>query len=351
MQEKDQTYIDSIWDLELSVLGHAESWEHLKNSFQSILSVIANQAKNEDPFFQVAIISAAFRKVAKKAGELLLKTDFKGKISEDDFAWLSFGGEARREVTLKFDQDNGIVFLKESEHLKRFAEEMVDRLAWLRISRCVGGVMASNPEWQGDLKTWLIRVDRLLSGVITEEELRRLTVLLDIDFVFGNKNLYEEIVSRIKFLYPSANAVKRRLARDIIDIPRYTTIFGKLALETRHDRRGKFNFKFACLYPFVGVVRLEAWEKSISIASTKHRLRFLKEKSFLTEKEFKERTEILKEIIDLRLKQQRAQIYAKKELSDYFDLGLYDRNDILRLKKIVKKVEKIKNRLEWIYWT
>lgn len=351
MDESGQTYIDSIWDLELSVLGHAESWGQLKQSFQSILSVIAKQAEKEDPYFQVAIISAAFRKVTRKSGELLLKKEFRGKLTENDFAWLSFGGEARREVTLKFDQDNGIVLLRKSSEAVKFAEEMVDRLAWLRLSRCQGGVMASNPEWQGDVDTWLRRIENLLSGSIDETELRRLSVLLDIDFVFGNRSLYEYLINKIKEKYPKSSSAKRMLARDIIDIPKYTTIFGNLALETRHDRRGKFNFKFACLYPFVGVVRLEAWDKGISVASTKHRLRFLYERGYLTEGEYQDRNEILKEILHLRLTQQRRQLEKGTELSDYFDLNLFNKNEIKRLKRVVKKVEKLKNRLLWVYWS
>lgn len=351
MPAKEQDYIDSIWDLELSVLGHAESWTHLKQSFQSILSVIAKQAAGEDPYFQVAIISAAFRKVAKRAGELLLSKEFKGRLTLDDFAWLSFGGEARREITLKFDQDNGIIFLAKTDDAVRFAEEMVDRLAWLRIARCQGGIMASNPEWQGDLKTWTVRVDRLLSGYITEKELRNLTVLLDIDFVFGNRVLFDSLVERIKSAFKGATAAKRRLALDLMQIPKYTTIFGNLALETRPDRRGKFNFKFACLYPFVGIVRMQAWERGITVAATRHRLKFLREKGVLTERAFRERNEMMKDMLFLRLTQQRRQLERNMELSDYFDLNLYTPEEKRKLKELVKKVEKMKKALGWIYWT
>lgn len=347
---EEQVYVDSIWDLELSVLEHAESWEQLKSSFNSILRVIANQATNEDPFFQVAIISAAFRKVARKAGEILLKTDFKGKIALEDFAWLSFGGEARREVTLKFDQDNGIIFLKKTRVIEEFAEEMVDRLAWLKIAKCIGGVMASRPEWQGDLNSWIKRIDYLLSGTISEEDLRRLTILLDVDFVFGNKELYDGLVKKIAELYPKAFTVKRQLARDIMDIPRYLDIFGRLAVETRHDRLGKFNFKFACLYPFVGVVRIEAWDKGIVIAATRHRLKFLRDKNFISPREYEERISILKDILDLRLTQQRRQLASGQDLSDYFDLKLFNFEELKRLKNVVKKVEKLKKKLEWLYW-
>jgi CBS domain-containing protein len=350
MVYNEEVYIDRIWDLELSQIEHAETFEQLKSAFKSILTVIANQAKNEDPLFQIAIISAAYRKITRKTGELLLEKGFKNKISLNDFAWLSFGGEARREVTLKFDQDNGIIFNGNLKYLQGFAEEMVDRLDWLKIARCQGGVMASRPDWQGDLGLWLSRVEKLLGGVLSGDEIRQLTILLDADFIFGNKELFKALIEKIREKFRPATAAKRQLAKDIIEIPSYLTIFGKLALETRPDRKGKFNFKFACLYPFVGIVRLEAWDKGITVAATKHRLKLLYEKGFLSQREFVERMDILKSIIQLRLTQQRRQLRKGMELSDYFDLTLFNREELRLLKNTVKKVEKLKKRLEWIYY-
>lgn len=350
MHQGEEVYIDSIWDLELSLIGHAETWEQLKQSFQSILTVIANQGEKEDPYIQVALISAAYRKATRKAGELLLKKEFQKYVSINDFAWLSFGGEARREVTLKFDQDNGIIFTTEKPELKKFAEEMVDRLAWLKMARCDGGVMASNPKWQGSSNEWNKRITYLLTGRISEDDLRQLTILLDIDFVFGNKELFQDLVENMKEKFNATSTVKRMLAEDIVSIPPYLTIFGNLAKETRADRRGKFNFKFACIYPLVGAVRIDAWSKNITIASTRHRIKFLYEKGFYTEKEFEKLNELFKNILYLRLTQQRRQLKKGEMLSDYFDLSLYNKEELKLLKKCVREVEKIKKRLRWKFW-
>jgi CBS domain-containing protein len=350
MQWSEEVYIDSIWDLELALIGHAETWEQLKQSFQSILTVIANQGEGEDPYVQVALISAAYRKATRKAGELLLKKEFQKYIDMNDFAWLSFGGEARREVTLKFDQDNGIIFATDKPELKNFAEEMVDRLAWLKMARCEGGVMASNPKWQGSVDEWKRRITFLLTGRISEDDLRQLTILLDVDFVFGNREVFQDFVDSIREKFNTTSAVKRMLAEDIVSIPPYLTIFGNLAKETRSDRRGKFNFKFACIYPLVGAARIDAWSRNITIASTRHRIKFLYEKGFYTDKEFEKLNELFKSILYLRLAQQRRQLKKGEMLSDYFDLDLYTKEELYLLKKCVREVEKMKKRLRWAYW-
>lgn len=350
MEHKEEVYIDSIWDLELSLIGYAETWEQLKQSFQSVLTVIANQGAEEDPYIQVALISAAYRKATKKAAELLIKNEFKNIVNMDEFAWLSFGGEARREVTLKFDQDNGIISKSDSPNIKKFAEEMVDRLAWLKMAPCEGGVMASNPKWQGTPETWGKRLEFLMKGQLTEDELRQLTILLDIDMVFGSKELFNTIIQKIYELFQSSAVIKRRLAEDIMSIPPYLTIFGGLAKETRADRKGKFNFKFATIYPLVGAVRIDAWSKGITIASTRHRIKFLYEKGFYTKSEFENLNSIFKDILYLRLTQQRRQLQKGEKLSDFFDLNLFTKDELRMLKRCVKEVEKLKKRLRWVYW-
>lgn len=343
--------MEKIWDLELSVMDRAESWQQLKDSFVSILNIITNQAERESSFLQVAIISAAYRKATRSAIKLLINTRFKNKISLEDFAWLSFGGEARREVTLKFDQDNGIVFRDDKPVYRDFAEEMVDRLAWMKIAKCEGGVMASNPNWSGDAHAWKKRIYEMISDLCSEEELRRATVLLDIDFVAGNKEFYEQMLLTMQDAFRKTNLFKRRLAKDIMDIPPYLTFFRQLALETRHDRKGLFNFKFACLYPLTGYLRILSWDKGNTVASTRHRIRFLAERGSISQKEADELTRLLENAFYLRLTHQRRQRKAGEELSDFFNLKYFNRDELKLLKQCVSKVEKLKKRLEWTYWT
>ncbi len=342
--------MEEIWDLELSIMSHSESWSQLKISFQSFLREIAFQAEEKDPYFQVDLISQAYRKVTIKTCELLLRKNYEKKIDPEDFAWLSFGGEARREVTLNFDQDNGIIFKKDNSCLQEFAEKVVERLNWLKIPPCQGGVMASKPEWRGTYKLWQKRIDNIFDQDLTPDDVRKATILLDIDYLFGNRRLFENLLNYLGEKYPKATKLQRALAEDIANIPPYTTIFGGLALEKRVDRKGKFNFKFACLYPFVGYARIEAWQYGIFNPNTKTRIKLLQEKGIVSENEGQKMIEVFKKILKLRLVHQRRQLKKELELSDYFDLKLLTSEEIKELKYCVKEVEKIKKKLRWLYW-
>ena len=69
------------------------------------------------------------------------------------YCWLVFGSEARREQTLRTDQDNGLVYAdpppelasKAAEYFARLADEAIAGLIAVGFPPCPGGAMATNP--------------------------------------------------------------------------------------------------------------------------------------------------------------------------------------------------------------
>lgn len=339
-----------IWDLEIRIIGRSESWLQLRESFASLLKEIEKQGNSVNPYDQVGAISAAYREATRKTCELVINTEFRDRVSTDDFAFLSLGGEARREVTLKFDQDNAIVFGREDPALVAFAERVVERLTWLGFEECPGGIMASRPQWQGTLEQWLARIQFICTDGAVKDSVREMTALFDIDFVAGNEILFRRIVEEIGSLFPQSTRAQRVLAEDILDIPPYISVFGRLIRESRRDRRGLFNFKFACLYPFVGILRIESWRNRISKANTRARIRSLAKAGVYSELQAYEMERIFENILGLRLAQQRYQKAAGMALSDYFTLEFFTKDEIAMLKKCVRYVERMKKSLRWLYW-
>ncbi len=343
--------ISRVWDRELEILSRAESWLQLKNSFRALLNEISFQAEREDPYLQIEIISDAYRRVTRRAGELIHQRHFQNKFELSEVSWLSLGGEARREVTFRFDQDNAIIFSQNKEEpCCQFAEELVERLSWLGLRLCDGGVMASNPNWQGTLETWKKRIKNLTMAPLSLEEIRMATILYDVDFVFGERLYYEKLTEFLREGFKNSETLQRKMAEDVLSIPSYIGFFGQLALETRPDRKGSFNFKFACLYPLVGYLRIEAWKNGVSIPNTRQRIEFLAKKGVLSSKEGESLKALLANIFKLRLTHQRRELEKKKYLSDYFDLKNFTSEELKLLKKCVREVEKLKKRLKWLYW-
>ncbi|MEM9304676.1 MAG: DUF294 nucleotidyltransferase-like domain-containing protein, partial [Pseudomonadota bacterium] len=75
------------------------------------------------------------------------------------WAWLAFGSQARREQTVRTDQDNGLILGAEpdaaqAEWFERFTTRVCDGLAQAGYVHCPGGIMAKTPDWRMPLDGW-----------------------------------------------------------------------------------------------------------------------------------------------------------------------------------------------------
>ena len=81
------------------------------------------------------------------------------------FCWLAFGSEARREQTLRTDQDNGLAYADPppadaaavQAYFARLAAEINGALVRIGFPECPGRIMASNPEWCQPVGVWTRR--------------------------------------------------------------------------------------------------------------------------------------------------------------------------------------------------
>ena len=81
------------------------------------------------------------------------------------YSWLAAGSEARREQTLRTDQDNGLVYADAAPdaaaaagaYFGRFASRLGAALIGLGFPECRGGFMASNPHWCQPAAVWRAR--------------------------------------------------------------------------------------------------------------------------------------------------------------------------------------------------
>ena len=88
------------------------------------------------------------------------------------FCWLVFGSEARREQTLRTDQDNGLAYADPSPtdaaavqtYFARLAAEVNGALVRIGFPECPARIMASNPEWCQPVGVWTKRFRALDAG-------------------------------------------------------------------------------------------------------------------------------------------------------------------------------------------
>ena len=112
------------------------------------------------------------------------------------FCWLAFGSEARREQTLRTDQDNGLAYADPpprdaaavQAYFARLAAEVNGALVRIGFPECPGRIMASNPEWCQPVSVWTSRFRHWMQESGPQEVLQA-CIFFDLRPVGGDRGL------------------------------------------------------------------------------------------------------------------------------------------------------------------
>jgi CBS domain-containing protein len=204
------------------------------------------------------------------------------------FALISMGSDGREEQTLITDQDYLMVYAdggseEVDAYFREFSGILVERLAQIGFKKCTGGIMPSNDKWRGSLSQWQ---RRLLSIVRYECEdygtnLMDLIVLSDARYVAGDRELAEELVSRIRTLEQEYFMALWGMAKAATEMKLALGFLKRFWTEGSGEHKGEFNLKLLAWAPLVMNVRILAMNQGIPATSTVKRIELLeKERSF-----------------------------------------------------------------------
>jgi CBS domain-containing protein len=204
------------------------------------------------------------------------------------FALISMGSDGREEQTLITDQDYLIVYgdgggEAADSYFKQYSEILVERLAEIGFKKCTGGIMPSNDNWRGSLTQWQ---RRLLSIARYECEdigknLMDLIVISDARFVAGDRELADELVSRIHTMGQDYFLALWGMAKAATEMRLALGFLKRFWTEGSGEHKGEFNLKLLAWAPLVMNVRILAINQGVPATATVKRIEFLqRERSF-----------------------------------------------------------------------
>ncbi|MFP4347153.1 MAG: DUF294 nucleotidyltransferase-like domain-containing protein [Desulfococcaceae bacterium] len=206
-----------------------------------------------------------------------------------DYCWINMGSTARREQTLRTDQDNAIIYADPDPSESRAVEEYFSRLAELAVEglyrcgfqKCTGDVMAVNPKWRGSISGWMDLVRRSVES-FDPEDVRTLTILLDYRPIGGNPHLTDRLWEEIFSLLEDAVRTEHLLIRDDQQFRPPINFLGNIVTDKNGPHKNEINLKTGGLVHFINGMRLMAIKNKIREVSTLGRLTELIRQKVLT---------------------------------------------------------------------
>ena len=206
------------------------------------------------------------------------------------FCWLLMGSEGRREQTFRTDQDNGLLYQDpageaEAEQCQQYFRALgltaVEHLVACGFPRCLGGIMASNPDWCQPFSVWAKSFDKWVLTPNPKEVLLS-TIFFDFRPGFGEMELGHRLRARLSRQLRGQDVFFRILARDALTTAPPLTMFRNFVLVKKGEHKNKIDLKTNGLVPIVDFARLMSLRHGIEETNTLERLELVADGGFIS---------------------------------------------------------------------
>jgi CBS domain-containing protein len=262
--------------------------------------------------------------------------------------WLLFGSEARREQTLRTDQDNGLVYADPPPDLAaaaaayyaRYAEEAIRGLVRIGFPPCPGKAMASTPRWCQPVSVWAGYFRQWIREPRPEHVLDA-CIHFDLRPLVGAGELAARLTDLVRQEAPGGRNFLRLLAHNVVSRRLPLTMFGNVAVARGGPHRGTVDVKSAGGVQLVGAARLAALELGLQEVNTGERFQAAADRGLYAGDEAREIVDAHHLLMRIRLLHQLEQLAAGVPVDNHVDTGRLSHADALLFKDALKTVSRV----------
>jgi CBS domain-containing protein len=276
------------------------------------------------------------------------------------YCWINMGSAARREQTLRTDQDNALIYADppdgRQEEVARYFEALarraVEALVACGFAECPGGVMAINPAWRRSAADWNAAVDRWVASQ-DPDHIRTLTILLDFRPLHGDLELGRALRERIFHAFAGSLNASHLLTRDDHHAGSPVGFLGRINTERGGSRKGRFNLKASALAHLVNGLRIFAVNHRIGEPSSLGRLKDLEAAAVLEAEEAAIFRASFETLMMFKIRSNLAQLHRGAPVDSYIDPAALSPNERMLLKDAlagVARMQKLLNRRFKVFW-
>ena len=344
-------------------IDHQQSIEALARTGQAVDQVLGTMLEEQASMVDILeVMSTLHERLTQRVIQLAeerMRREGQGPPPAA-YCWINMGSAARREQTLRTDQDNAIVYAdpppERTEAARRYFARLgsivVEGLVACGFARCPGGVMASEMQWCQSLSEW----QRAVAGWIgspTPEHVRRLTILLDCRSVWGSRSLAESLWETIFQAFQDSMGASHLLSTDDRQFSAPLSLLGTIVTEKSGPHKDQLNLKTRALVHMVNALRLLAVNQRISEPSTLARLRLLAEAGAIAAQDADHYRTAFETLMLFKIRSDARQVAQGQAPNHYLDPRQLTPRDRLLLKDalaaVVRLQKEMQNRFQ-VFW-
>lgn len=323
------------------IIESSESFEQLQATNARLLELLAFVVKAGADIQSLISLISHFNDLMTMRVITLLE-ELEGVTLPRSAAFLVMGSEGREEQTLRTDQDNAIVYsdavtADELRQIKQFAERIVDRLEFIGVPRCPGGIMAGNRQWCHSIATW----QRILTRWIGTPSLKNMVkfgMFQDMRVIHGNLALGKKLREHIIDTTHHHSLFFSYMACNIVQFSPPLGLFGRLKLEQKGEHKGAIDLKKAGIFALTqGVSLLALLHRNVG-GTTWEKIGVLRHGSHISKDDLDNIEESFSFLIRLRLMVQLDDLEQGDEPSNYCNPAMLSHREQEQLRSALKGV-------------
>lgn len=272
------------------------------------------------------------------------------------FTWLCFGSEARREQTLKTDQDNGILFEADNDEqaeqirqrLLPLARKINQMLAQCGFTLCKGNIMAGNPDLCLSRQEWHKRFTQCIRSA-TPENLLASSIFFDLRVVWGSSQGAEALFDTVLKMVADTPSFQHLLARNALGNRPPLGVFRNFVVSGSGDDKHTVDLKIQGLAPFVDGARILALAHGIRDTGTVQRLEQLKQQKVIDRLDADAYEEAYQFIQLLRMQQHQRQEQQDRPFGNRIDPATLNQLDQRILRESFRQAQRLQSSLSRRY--
>ncbi|CAM3646862.1 Methyl-accepting chemotaxis protein 4 [Vibrio aerogenes CECT 7868] len=267
------------------------------------------------------------------------------------FSFISFGSNARHDMTLFSDQDNAIVFAtpedSDLKSIRRYflhlAEKVCAMLDQAGYSYCEGLIMASNHQWCLSQKEWEANFSHWIAQA-SPASILELNVFFDIRSTYGEASLVDGIQSHIQHLLHQHPEFLPIYAQNCLSYEVPLNTADEIKTEN-YEGKASLNLK-DCLRPMEIFCRIYALKHDIRESNTMARLKQLHAAAELDSKTFREMVYIFDHIWHLRFMNQIIEYTDLRQVNDVLAINDLTWLEQENLKNVLSRISFLHEKAE-----
>ncbi|MCX2574551.1 DUF294 nucleotidyltransferase-like domain-containing protein [Pedobacter sandarakinus] len=287
----------------------AASLSDLKNKWQKVPHIVAQLL---DRGVHAKIVNEIVTTIADTISfKIIEETIVKLGTPPVKFVFMVLGSEGRKELSLKTDQDNAILYEDTTDSRRAevrsyfldFATQVSDKLNYVGFVYCDGDYMATNPNWTHSLSHWKYNYKNWIEEALPETAVK-FAAFFDCRAIYGDLSLMERLRAFVDDeLQKPIEKFYVYLAKNALLYVPPLTYFRNIRTQ-KIAKKEVFDIKTA-MTPIVDLARVYALQNRIfQNENTGERLKRLKQIDVFNEQQYNDLNHAYYYLMALRLKHQ-----------------------------------------------